>query len=456
MQISPRIWFGSTKRWAAGGIDWIAEETKGGKAEMTAENEIQKVLGVTPGKNSWEKRLYWIVPLILIVGVVGLLMVHLKSVAAKRADHYRTENTQISDLTVTVTATGQLKPTRTVDVGSQVSGIMDKVFVNYNDQVKRGQVLAKINTEKLDAQVLQDKAALEAAQAKVDDAKVTVTQDEAQYKRDLDARQRSKKYQIVSQQDLDSDKAAYDRAVVAVKTARASVIQAEDNLKIDETNVEWATITAPVDGVVLSRSVEPGQTIAASFQVATLFEIAEDLRMMTLDVNIDEADVGKVRAGQSVFFTVDAYPGRHFPGTITRVQYTSTTTNNVVTYLAEIAVRNDDLALRPGMTATATITVQSLENVLLVPNHALRFLPSTSSASESSGGLLSAPKSASTKANSESTAALNNPRVWVLRNGKPVPIPVVVGATDGKYTEIKSGALAPGTPLIVETVKETK
>jgi len=263
-------------------------------------------------------------------------------------------------------------------------------FRDYNDHVKNGQVLAKINTEKLDAQVLQDKAQLASARASVENAKVTVIETDAEYKRDLDARQRSK-YQIVSQHDVDTAKAAYDRAVVAVTTAQASVTQAEANLKIDETNVNFAVIKSPVDGIVLSRSVEPGQTIAASFSVTTLFEIAEDLRKMILQVNIDEADVGKVKIGQRVLFTVDAYPGRQFPGTITTVRYNSTTTNNVVTYLAEIAVNNDELLLRPGMTATATITVQSIPHALLVSNHALRFLPSASDINGSSTSFLPAP-----------------------------------------------------------------
>src|ERR1019366_869368 len=363
------------------------------------------------------------------------------SAAAENAQHFRTEVARIGDLTVTVTATGQLKPTHTVDVGSQVSGIVDSVLVDYNDHVKNGQVLAKINTEKLDAQVLQDKAQLASARASVENAKVTVIETEAEYKRDLDARQRSK-YQIVSQHDVDTAKAAYDRAVVAVTTAQASVTQAEANLKIDVANVNFAVIKSPVDGIVLSRSVEPGQTIAASFQVTTLFEIAEDLRKMILQVNVDEADVGKVKVGQHVLFTVDAYPGRQFPGTITAVRYNSTTTNNVVTYLAEISVNNDESLLRPGMTATANITVQSIQNALLVSNHALRFLPSTDEQS-AGGGFLFGPPGGNRTANTESTAALNNPHVWVMRDGKPFPISVTLGATDGKSTEIRAGQVTP-------------
>lgn len=422
---------------------------------MSTNNDLHQTLGISPQNRKWKRMALWIVPLVLLMSLVGFLGIRQKNVSAKSAQHYRTEDARIGDLTVTVAATGQLKPTRTVDVGSQVSGIMDKVLVNYNDHVTAGQVIAKIDTKKLDAQVLQDKASLQSAHAKVDDAKVTVRETEAEYKRMLDARQRSK-VQIVSQHDLDTAKAAYDRAVVAVTTAEAAVTQSEANLEIDQTNVEYAVIKSPVDGIVLSRSVEPGQTIAASFQVATLFEIAEDLRKMILQVNIDEADVGKVKIGQRVLFTVDAYPGRKFPGTITTVRYNSTTTNNVVTYLAEISVDNEDLLLRPGMTATATITVQSIQNALLVSNHALRFLPTTNDRTSGGIGLLPRPPANNQNANAESTAALNDPHVWVLRDGKPSPISVSVGASDGKLTEIRSGQVTSGMSLIVEAMKEGK
>jgi len=422
---------------------------------MTTDIDLHQTLGIAPDKSKWRRRAYWIVPVILFVGVSGMWGVRQKNAATKATQHFRTEEARIGDLTVTVTATGQLKPTHTVDVGSQVSGITDSVLVNYNDHVKTGQVLAKINTEKLDAQVLQDKASLQSAYAKVNDAKVTVTETEAEYKRMLDTRQRSK-LQIVSQHDVDTAKASYDRAVVAVTTAEAAVTQAEANLKIDVANVNFAVIKSPVDGIVLSRSVEPGQTIAASFSVTTLFEIAEDLRKMILQVNIDEADVGKVKVGQRVLFTVDAYPGRQFPGAITIIRYSSTTTNNVVTYLAEIAVNNDELLLRPGMTATATITVQSVPNALLVSNHALRFLPSTSDKGVSSGLFLPGPPNSNQNANTESSAALNNPRVWVVHDGRPSPISVTVGATDGKLTEIRSSQVTPGMPLIIEALKEGK
>jgi HlyD family secretion protein len=422
----------------------------------TAELSIKDTLGITTGKNRRKRYIYGLVSFVLILAVAGVWVSRSRAVAAKSAVHYRTELARTGDLAVNVTATGQLKPTHTVDVGSQVSGIMDKVLVNYNDRVKTGQVLAKIDTEKLDAQVQQDKASLQSANAKVDDANVTVVETEAEYKRMMDTRQRSAKMQIVSQHDVDTAKAAYDRSVVAVKTAEAAVTQAEANLKIDQTNLDFAVIKSPVDGIVLSRSVEPGQTIAASFQVTTLFEIAEDLRKMILQVNIDEADVGQVQVGQPVLFTVDAYPGRKFPGAITTIRYNSTTSNNVVTYLAEISVNNDQLLLRPGMTATATIRVQSVANALLVSNHALRFLPLSNDQNSGGNSFFSGPPGMSGNTNIESSAALNNPHVWVVRDGKPQPIQVTLGSTDGKLTEIKSGQVTPGMPLIVEALKEGK
>jgi HlyD family secretion protein len=420
---------------------------------MTTENELHQTLEIGAKKSKWKKYVFGATPLVLLALLAGFLAIRQKSVSAKATQHFRIEEARTGDLTVVVTATGQLKPTRTVDVGSQVSGIVDQVLVNYNDHVKVGEVIARIDTTRVDAQVQQDKASLQSALAKVDDAKVTVAETEGEYKRMLAARERSK-VQIVSQHDLDTAKAAYDRAKVAVTTTEAAVTQAEANLKMDETNVNYAVIKAPVDGIVLSRSVEPGQTIAASFQVATLFEIAADLRKMILQVNVDEADVGKVKVRQHVLFTVDAYPGRQFPGTITAVRYNSTTTNNVVTYLAEISVNNDELLLRPGMTATANITVQSVQNALLVSNHALRFLPPNDEQSWGGGGFLPQPPGGNRSANTESTAGLNNPHVWVARDGRPVPISVTLGATDGKFTEIHSGEVIPGMPLIVETLKE--
>jgi HlyD family secretion protein len=425
-----------------------------------AEMEIKQNLGLAPGARNKKLVIGGAVVLVLLLAALGSWAFRPKHPEMKQVQ-YRTEMSQLGDLTVTVSATGQLKPTHTIDVGSEVSGTIDQVLVNYNDRVKPGQVLCRINTEKLDAQVAQDKASLQTARAKVDDAKVTVKETEAEYKRMVAARERSKN-QLISQHDVDTAKASYDRAVVAVTSAQASVMQAEANLKMDETNVSKAVIKSTVDGIVLARNVEPGQTIQASMSVTTMFELAEDLKKMKLQVNIDEADIGTVKEGQKVMFTVDTYPGRQFPGVITQLRYNATTSSNVVTYLAEISVENGEMLLRPGMTATATITVLSLKNALLVPNHALRFLPTTTQETakkglfSGGGGMMMPGMGGNQSQNSDASAALNMPRVWVNKNGVPTPINVTVGSTNGKLTEIKAGNLTPGTPLIVEAIKDTK
>jgi len=418
--------------------------------------DMKEKLGIVRSKRRWIRLVRWLVILLVVAVLIVRWVGKQSAAAAQPVTRYRTESARTGNLTVTVTATGQVKPTRSVDVGSEVSGIIDEVLVNYNDVVQTGQVLAKINTEKLDAQVAQDKAQLASARAKVEDAKVTVVETEAEYKRMVDARQRSK-FQLVSQHEVDAASAAYERAKVAVTTCQAAVTQAEANLKMNETNVEKAVLKAPVNGIVLARNVEPGQTIAASFSVTTMFQIAEDLRKMKIEVNIDEADIGQVKEGQQVAFTVDAYPGRRFPGRITQLRYNSSTTNNVVTYPAVISVDNPQLLLRPGMTATASITVLSLDKALLVPNHTLRFVPSAAAPAGGSilSKLLPRPPMPAQK-ETDSTAALNNPRVWVVRDGRSVPIPVVLGATDGRLTEIKSGNLTPGTELIVETLRDSR
>jgi HlyD family secretion protein len=432
--------------------------------------EVQEKLGIAPGKKSWKKWILWsLLLLIVIAGAAAWTLRNKSRSATALATQYKTQPAQKGDLTVTVAATGQLKPTRTVDVGSEVSGIIDEVLVTYNDRVKAGQVLAKINTEKLDAQLLQDSAQLASARANVESAKVTVAETDSEYKRILDALQRSKT-QVISQHDVDTAKAAYDRATVSVKTAQAQVSQMEANMKVDQTNLEKAVIKSPVDGIVLARNVEPGQTIQASMNVTTMFQIAEDLNKMILQVSIDEADIGQVKEGQPVMFTVDAYSGRKFPGTITLVRYNATTSSNVVTYLADISVKNQDMLLRPGMTATATITTLSVTNVLEVPNQALRFLPAGVSGGGADddrggfgggfmmGGMGGGGRNRQQNNNSSTVAAAaNQPRVWMVGPGnQPVAINVTTGETDGKFTEIKSGDLTEGTQLITEATKDTK
>jgi HlyD family secretion protein len=345
-----------------------------------------------------------------------------------------------------------LKPVNQVDVGTEVSGTIESVAVDYNDRVSAGQVLARLDTAKLEAQVLQSKAALASARAKVKEMQATVV--ETRLKSECCKRLSEKS--LCSREDLDAAQAASLRAQAEEADARAKVAEAEATLSLDETDLGKAVIRAPIDAIVLERRVEPGQTVAASLQTPVLFTLAEDLRQMELHVDVDEADVGQVREGQPAIFTVDAYPARSFPARITQVRYAPRTVEGVVTYETLLSVDNADLSLRPGMTATAEITVRTVEGALLVPNAALRFTPPATAARppQDGGGLFSRllirrpDEKAETQAGKP--AAGSRQQVWVLRDGRPVAVPVTVGVSDSRQTEILEAELVAGTPVIVD------
>lgn len=358
---------------------------------------------------------------------------------------------------MTVTATGNLQPINKVDVGSELSGIIKSVNADYNDHVKIGQILAQLDTSKLSAQVLQSRAALDSARAKVLQTNATIKETKASLER-LQKVGKLSNNKAVSKSDYDAAEAAFTRAKADDAAARASVSQAEATLKLNQTDLAKTEIHSPINGIVLVRSVEPGQTVAASLQAPVLFTLAEDLAKMELDVDVDEADVGQVKAGQPAVFTVDAYPDRSYPATITQVRYGSKTTNGVVTYVAILQVDNSDLSLRPGMTATADITVDKVENTLLVPNAALRFTPTTTEpAAESRKGsvlskLFPRPRhnqSGKTREEMGSTA-MRTQNIWTLDNNKPVAVKVTTGLTDGTSTQVVQGDIKPGTELIVD------
>ncbi len=375
---------------------------------------------------------------------------------------FKTQEVQRGDLTVTVTATGTLQPTNQVDVGIEVSGTIEAVEVDYNDQVELGQVLARLDLSKLRGQVLQSEALLESARAKVLQTEATAKQAASDLERLKRVRELSGG-KVPSQLDLDAAEAALQRAWADEASARAAVSQAEATLDVNQTDLAKGVIHSPITGIVLARNVEPGQTVAASFQSPVLFTLAEDLTKMELHADVDEADVGQVQAGQQATFTVDAYPDRTFAAEITQVRYGSLTVDGVVTYQTILTVNNSDLSLRPGMTATADIMVRKIHNVLLVPNAAIRFTPPVpeEKASSSSGGTLlsklfprrhpSASKRREVEAGSE-----KQHRVWILRDGRPVAVPVAKGATDGIMTEVRSGDLEPGTPVLVDTTNTSR
>lgn len=366
------------------------------------------------------------------------------------AGRYITEEASAGKLTVTVSATGTLQPTKSVDVGSEQSGTLATVLAQENDRVKKGQLLAQLDTAKLRDAVAKSSAALAAANASVAQARATVAEAKASLSRMRQVAELSGG-KVPARTELETAEATLQRAVANEASARASVVQAEAVLKTDETNLSKGTIRSPVDGVVLTRKVEPGQSVVAAMTIPVLFTLAEDLARMELQVKVDEADVGTVKLGQPASFTVSAWPGRNFPATIERVGLGSTITDNVVTYKTVLTVNNDDLALRPGMTATATIVTAQRDNALLVPNAALRFTP-TKATPKADGSLVASllPRPPSETKRVTATAVPGALQVWVLEGGEPRAVPVKTGVSNGRFTEITGGELKPGMAVITE------
>jgi len=367
---------------------------------------------------------------------------------------YSTEPAQRGDITVKVTATGTLQPTVQVDVGSELSGTIRSVDVDFNDAVSIGQVLARLDTTRLDAQVLQSRAVVDSAQAKLVQAQATVTEAESQLARLLHVREISGG-KVPSQQELDTANAIALRARSEVASSRAAIAQAKATLDAQATDLAKAAIRSPVDGIVLLRAAEPGQTVAASLQAPILFTLAQDLTRMELHVSVDEADVGQVKEGQEATFTVDAWPDRSFSARVAQVHSGATATEGVgvVTYETVLEVDNAEHLLRPGMTATAEITVKQIDDALLVPNAALRFTPPVT-ASAPSGGLLRAlipgRGPSQRRPRGANGARTHEERVFVLDDGEAKPLEIAIGATDGSFSEVTRGELEPGAELVID------
>lgn len=399
------------------------------------------------------RRWLWSMLAVLLLAGVGLWFFGRGDTAA--APRYATEAVRVGELVVKVSATGNLQPTNQVEVGSELSGIVDRVLVDENDHVKKGQVLARLDLAKLNDAVAKSRASLAATQAQVLQAEATTAEARAALSRFREVARLSGG-KVPSQSEMDAAIANLKRAEANEASARASVVQARANLQSDETNLAKASIRSPIDGIVLSRKVEPGQTVAASFQAPVLFTLAEDLAKMELQVDVDEADVGQVQVGQKARFTVDAWPGREYDATISRVGYGAQQKDGVVSYLAVLDVDNADLSLRPGMTGTAEITTLTRADALLVPNAALRFSPVVAAAPQkkASGNLMSMmmPRPPSTRLQTQGKGNGESPRVWLLRDGQPVAVEVKTGASNGRYTEIVGGALTAGTPVITESL----
>ena len=404
----------------------------------------------------WRRASIWIAVTFVVLAAASVWIWRSQQQAAA-APSYVTEAVTRGNLSIAVTANGTLQPTRSVNIGSELSGTVTRVLVDVNDRIKKGQVLVELDTAKFGDQVARSRATVASATAKVAQTIATVKEVESNLAR-LHEVARLSGGKVPSKTELDAAQASYERAQADEAAARASVVDAKAALSTDETNLSKASIRSPIDGVVLTRTVDPGNAVAASLQAVTLFTIAEDLTKMKLQVNVDEADVGMVEVGQNASFTVSAYPARKYPAKVTRVAFGSTITDNVVTYITYLEVENTDLSLRPGMTATATISATERRNVLLVPNTALRFTPTSSGAGAAAaakgGGIVSslmprgpvrAPK-ASTPATGSGAAR----RVWVLRDSQPVAVAIQPGVSDGRMTEVTSSELEPGMQVIID------
>ena len=359
----------------------------------------------------------WIlVAIVVVLAVVAFLLSGNKK---KEQVQFNTAEVAPANIVNTVSATGTIEPVTSVTVGTQVSGIVSKLYVDYNSVVKKGQVIAELDKSNLISELNSAKASLEQAKASLSSAESSLSYQAANFRRNKALYQKG----LISGNDYESARLSYQTAMASVSSARDQVSAAREQVKKSQTNLGYATITSPIDGIVLSKSVEEGQTVAASFSTPTLFTIAKDLTNMQVVADVDEADIGDVKVGERVTFTVDAYPDNTFSGTVKQVRQEATTTNNVVTYSVVISAPNADLKLKPGLTATVTIYTQENKGVLSVPSKALRFTPEK----ETVGGM-----------KIKDIANAKN-KVWTIEGNTVVAHRVNIGMTDGSHTQILSG-----------------
>ncbi|MES2950928.1 MAG: efflux RND transporter periplasmic adaptor subunit [Pseudomonadota bacterium] len=423
--------------------------------------DLKAILGDDHTKRWWQKSTLWIAVGALALGAAGLAYWQMQA-DADAQPVYVTEPVRRGNLTLTVLANGTLQPTRAVNIGSELSGTVKRVAVDVNDRVTKGQVLVELDTAKLSDQVLRSRAGLAAAQAQLALSTATVKEAQAGLAR-FEEVARLSGGKVPSATELDAARANVARAIASEASARANVAEARATVSTDETNLSKASIRSPIDGVVLTRTVDPGNAVAASLQAVTLFSIAEDIAKLRLEVSVDEADVGSVQADQKASFTVSAYPARRYPAKTTRVAYGSTKTDNVVTYTTNLAVDNSDLSLRPGMTASATIISTERTGVLLVPNTALRFSPSRDKGAEatprsgaaSGAGVVSKlvprmPRGGGGGRKSAGGSGVAAKQVWVVKDGQAVAVPVTVGISDGRMTEVSGEGIQEGLQVITD------
>ena len=395
---------------------------------------IEKTLGI--GENTTPKRWKKIsLALLLLLIIIAVVVIGMKR-NAKNDVTYTTVALKVQDLTTTVSATGNLEPTNTVDVGIEVSGTISEVLVDYNDRVHINQPMARLDTTKLSAVVTSSKANWMKSKANEESAKAGLDNANIENDRAL-TMYASTQGNYPSRKEMQSSVTAVAQAKASLAAARAQVDQSFAQLKTDEENLKKALVVSPIEGIVLARKVEPGQTVVAAMQTPVLFTLAEDLTKMKAIVSVDEADIGGVKENQSVKFSVDAYQNREFEGKITQLRLNSEVVNGVVSYEAVVEVENNDLLLRPGMTANASIITGTQKHVTVVPNAALRFIPPVSKNGDDND-----KKKHATDENNKGD------HVWILKKGVPTQVKVQIGQTDGISTILLNSPLKIGDLLI--------
>jgi len=399
------------------------------------------------------KRLIRIIAVVAAVGVGSVAYSRARSTSKEAAPI--TAAVTRGDVVEKVNATGTLQPVTTVQVGTQVSGTIKALYADFNSEVRKGQVIAELEPSLFQTQVEQARATMTRLQADADRAKVEVQDTESKSRR----AQELFDQKLISRNDVETAQSSAMQAEASLKSAQAQITQARAALNQVQVNLNNTIIKAPIDGVVISRSVDVGQTVAASMQAPTLFVLAKDLTRMQVSASIDESDIGRIAAGQKVSFRVDAYPADTFTGTVSQVRLNPTTEQNVVSYTTMIDVPNPEMKLKPGMTANVTIQIAGSENVLRVPNSALRFRPGGSGigdpGSGGSGIQGSAPtdRAAATSGLGGAPRAVSNAdrsggRVWAIRNGALVPVRIRTGVSDGAMTAVVEGDLKEGDQLV--------
>ena len=410
--------------------------------------DIEEALGLSPAKRKsrLRRRLLWLALVVALVAGLSWYFLSYRQASGATAVTYETTSAETTDLIITVSATGTIQPLTQVDIGSEMSGVVREVLVDENDSVKRGQVLAILDPVRMTAERDRNAAQLLGAEAKLRDA--IITRDERQQQRNRLATLRARG--VSSTQEMEAAEAGFARANAMLSVAEADALATKASLTIIESDISKMQIVSPIDGVILTRAVEPGQTVAASLQAPILFKIAQDLRRIQLEASVDEADIGAVKLGQDASFTVDAYRAQKFPAKIGRLSYAPETIDGVVTYKALLSADNDDLSLRPGMTATARIVTESYAGTLTVANEALRFQPPAEKTSGSfSISDLFMPRFPRNPRGKREISADGMRSIYVLENGAPKEFKIKIGASDGKLTQVLSGDLKVGDAVII-------